>query len=162
MTNRKKSHTGGLASSMIPAFSRDEFLTPFDSFFDNVVNQIYPSFGQEVGVEFFGNNSYPKVDVIDHADEITIEAEIPGLKKDEVSVDLEENILTISGLKHSYDESPSTKYIRRELKRSSFKRSFKLGENLNLKKVKADFENGILLVSVPKTEPEKPKKVKIL
>ncbi len=161
MTNKNKA-PGGLASSMLPAFSRDEFLTPFDSFFDNVVGQLYPSFGREVGVEFFGNNSYPKVDVIDHDDKITIEAEIPGLSKDEVSVDLEENVITVSGLKHSHTEDTSTRYIRRELKRSAFKRSFKLGENLNLKKVKADFQNGVLLISVPKTEPAKPKKVKIL
>lgn len=160
MTNKNKA-PGGLASSMLP-FSRDEFLTPFDSFFDSVVNQIYPSFSREVGVEFFGNNSYPKVDVIDHDNKITIEAEIPGLNKEEVSVDLEENVLTISGLKHSHHEDTSTRYIRRELKRSAFKRSFKLGENLDLKKVGADFQNGVLLVSVPKTAPAKPKKVKIL
>lgn len=159
MTNNKAS--GGLASSMVP-FSRDEFLTPFDSFFDNVIGQMYPSFGREVGVEFFGNNSYPKVDVIDHNDKITIEAEIPGLGKDEVSVDMEENVITVSGLKHSHTEDTSTRYIRRELKRSAFKRSFRLGENLNLKKVKADFQNGVLLISVPKMEPEKPKKIKIL
>lgn len=146
---------------MVP-FSRDEFLTPFDSFFDYAIGQMYPSFGREVGVEFFGNNSYPKVDVIDHDDKITIEAEIPGLNKDEVSVDMEENVITVSGLKHSHTEDTSTRYIRRELKRSAFKRSFRLGENLNLKKIKADFQNGVLLISVPKTEPEKPKKVKIL
>ena len=160
MTSKHKA-PGGLASSMVP-FSRDEFLTPFDSFFDNVIGQMYPSFGREVGVEFFGNNSYPKVDVIDYDDKITIEAEIPGLSKDEVSVDMEENVITVSGLKHSHTEDTSTRYIRRELKRSAFKRSFRLGENLNLKKVKADFQNGVLLISVPKTEPEKPKKIKIL
>ena len=160
MTNKHKA-SGGLASSMVP-FSRDEFLTPFDSFFDNVVSQMYPSFGREVGVEFFGNNSYPKVDVIDHDEKITIEAEIPGLSKEDVSVDLEENTLTISGAKSDSSNTSGARYIRRELKRSAFKRCFKLGENLNLKKVKADFQNGVLLISVPKTEPAKPKKVKIL
>ena len=100
--------------------------------------------------------------VIDYDDKITIEAEIPGLSKDEVSVDMEENVITVSGLKHSHTEDTSTRYIRRELKRSAFKRSFRLGENLNLKKVKADFQNGVLLISVSKTEPEKPKKIKIL
>ena len=121
-----------------------------------------PSFTDEFGVNFFGSNSYPKVDVIDHDDRITIEAEIPGLSKKEVSVDLEENILTISGAKQSKDESPEIKYIRKELKRSSFKRSFKLGENINQKNVNADFNNGVLLITLPKKEPEKPKKIKIL
>ena len=142
--------------------SRDEFLTPFDSLFDNVLAKAFPAFGQEFGIEFFGNNSYPKVDVVDHDDKITIEAEIPGLGKEEVSVDLEENVLTISGRKHSHDEDTNTRYIRKELKRSSFKRSFKLGENIDCKKTKADFNNGILLIDLPKKKPEKPNKIKIL
>ena len=118
--------------------------------------------GRNFGVEFFGNNSYPKVDVIDHTDKITIEAEIPGLGKEEVSVDLEEDILTISGLKHSHDEDTNLKYIRKELKRSSFKRSFKLGDNVEKDNISADFENGVLLISISKIKKEEPKKVKIL
>lgn len=142
--------------------SREEFMVPFDSLFDDIIQKTMPSFTDEFGVNFFGSNSYPKVDVIDHDDRISIEAEIPGLSKKEVSVDLEENILTISGAKQSKDESSEIKYIRKELKRSSFKRSFKLGENINQKNVNADFNNGVLLITLPKKEPEKPKKIKIL
>lgn len=142
--------------------SREEFMVPFDSLFDDIIQKTMPSFTDEFGVNFFGSNSYPKVDVIDHDDRITIEAEIPGLSKKEVSVDLEENILTISGAKQSKDESSEINYIRKELKRSSFKRSFKLGENINQKNVNADFNNGVLLITLPKKEPEKPKKIKIL
>lgn len=137
-------------------------MVPFDSLFDDIIQKTMPSFTDEFGVNFFGSNSYPKVDVIDHNDRVTIEAEIPGLSKKEVSVDLEENILTVSGLKKTKEEDPGTKYIRKELKRSSFKRSFKLGENINQKNVNADFNNGILLITLPKKEPEKPKKIKIL
>ena len=143
-------------------FSREEFLTPFDALFDNVIQKAFPSFGQEFGVEFFGNNSYPKVDVIDHSDKITIEAEIPGLGREQVSVDLEEDVLTISGLKHSRDEDTNLKYIRKELKRSSFKRSFKLGDNVDKENIGADFENGLLLITISKIKKDQPKKVKIL
>jgi HSP20 family protein len=154
----------GLGTSpIVPStFSRDEFLTPFDALFDNVIGKAFPSLAEDFGVGFFEKNSYPKVDVIDHDDKITIEAEIPGLTKEEVSVDLEENVLTVSGLKHSHAEDTNTRYIRKELKRSSFKRSFKLGSNFNSKKIKADFNNGILLITVPKKEAATPKKVKIL
>ena len=145
-----------------PVFSREEFLTPFDSLFDNVIQKAFPTFGQEFGIEFFGNNSYPKVDVVDHSDKITIEAEIPGLSKDNVSVELEEDTLSIVGNKQEKQQNPDVKYVRRELKRSSFKRSFKLNGSLDLKNIKADFNNGVLLISIPKKEPEKPKKVKIL
>ena len=155
-------HTNkGVGTSVIP-FSRDEFLTPFDAVFDNVIQQAFPSFSQEFGLEFFEKNSYPKVDAIDYDDKITIEAEIPGLTKEEVSVDLEKEILTISGLKHSHSENTNTRYIRKELKRSSFKRSFKLGPNVNADKITADFTNGVLLITIPKKEADKPKKVKIL
>ena len=142
--------------------SRDEFLTPVDSLLDRFFNEAVPAFGQDFGVEFFGNNSYPKVDVKDYDDKITIEAEIPGLDKDDVSVDLESQVLMISGGKREIKNEENARYIRKELKRSSFKRSFKLGDNLNVKKIQADFNNGLLLVTVPKREKDEPKKVKIL
>lgn len=142
--------------------SRDEFLVPVDSMIDRFFNEAMPAFGNEFGVEFFGNNSYPKVDVSDHDDKIMIEAEIPGLCKDDVSVDLEENMLTISGNKREDSGEQNIRYIRKELKRSSFKRTFKLGDNMNVKKIKADFNNGLLQITVPKREKDLPKKVKIL
>jgi len=142
--------------------SRDDFLTPVDSLLDRFFNEAMPGFGQDYGVEFFGNNSYPKVDVKDYDDKITIEAEIPGLDKDDVSVDLESQVLMISGGKREIKNEENARYIRKELKRSSFKRSFKLGDNLNVKKIQADFDNGLLLVTVPKREKDEPKKVKIL
>jgi len=142
--------------------SRDEFLTPVDSLLDRFFNEAVPAFGQDFGVEFFGNNSYPKVDVRDYDDKITIEAEIPGLAREDVSVDLESQVLTITGGKRETKDDEGARYIRKELKRSSFKRSFKLGDNMNVKKIQADFDNGLLLVTVPKREKDEPKKVKIL
>lgn len=157
MTHIKK---GLGASSIVP--SREEFITPFDSLFDSLMGQTFPALSQEMGIQFFEKNSYPKVDVIDYDGELTIEAEIPGLTKEEVSVDLEKDVLTISGQKHSQDEDLKARYIRKELKRSSFKRSFKLGKTVDQKKIKADFKDGILKISIPKKEQEKPKRVKIL
>ncbi len=143
--------------------SRDDLLTPVDSLLDRFFNEAVPAFGHDFGVEFFGNNSYPKVDVKDYDDKITIEAEIPGLAKEDVSVDLEAQVLTITGGKREVkDDEHNARYIRKELKRSSFKRSFKLGDNMNVKKIQADFDNGLLLVTVPKREKDEPKKVKIL
>jgi len=142
--------------------SREEFVTPFDSLFDDIIQKALPSFSQEFGIGFFGNNSYPKVDVMDHPDKLQIEAEIPGLSKDEVSVDLEDNILSIAGSKRESKNDSDVKYIRKELKRSSFKRSFELNRDFNLSKIKAQFSNGLLYVDIPKKDPDKPKKIKIL
>ncbi len=145
----------------LPA-SRNDFLTPFDSMFDQMIGKAFPSFEKEFGVEFFGNNSYPKVDVIDTPESIKFEAEIPGLSKDEVSVEVEKGVLSISGNKRQDESDEEINYIRKELKRSSFKRSFQLSNSLNCNKIKAKFENGLLLITVPKNKPEKPQKVKIL
>ena len=140
-----------------PVFSREEFLTPFDSLFDNVIQKAFPTFGQEFGIEFFGNNSYPKVDVVDHSDKITIEAEIPGLNKDDVSVDVKDNLLTISGRRKGIHENDkNTRYIVKELKRSQFSRSFTLTDKLDAANIEAEFDKGLLTVVVPKLEPAKP------
>ena len=136
--------------------SRDEFITPFDAIFDQLVNKQFPNFKEEVGVSF-NKGAYPKVNVYEHDDKISIVAEIPGLDKKNVSVEVEDQVLTISGDKHGFDDSGG-KCITRELKQSSFKRSFNLGEHLDGDDVSASFKDGLLSISIPKIEPEKPKK----
>ena len=136
--------------------SRDEFITPFDAIFDQLMNKQFPNFQEEVGVSF-SKGSYPKVNVYEYDDKIGIVAEIPGLDKKNVTVDVEEQILTISGDKHGLEDDGG-KCITRELKQSSFKRSFNLGEHLDGDDVSATFKDGMLSISVPKMEPEKPKK----
>ena len=137
-------------------FNRDEFLTPFDAIFDQLMNKQFPNFQEEVGVSF-NKGAYPKVNVYEHDEKISIVAEIPGLDKKNVSVDVEDQILTISGDKHGFDDS-GAKCITRELKQSSFKRSFNLGEHLDGEDVSASFKDGLLSIAIPKKEPEKPKK----
>ena len=85
-------------------------------------------------------------------------AEIPGLDKKQLNVEVEEGILTISGDKHNTFENDGAKVLRKELKQSSFKRSFELGELLDGDNISAKFKDGVLSVSIPKTEPEQPKK----
>ena len=80
------------------------------------------------------------------------------MNKKQLDVAVEDGVLTISGDKHSAFEDDGAKVIRRELKQSSFKRSFELGELLDGENVSANFKDGILSVSIPKIEPEKPKK----
>ena len=136
--------------------NRDEFLTPFDKVFDHLMEQTFPTFKEDVGVSF-NKGAYPKVNVYEYDDKIGIVAEIPGLDKKNVTVDVEEGVLTISGDKHGFD-TRGGKCITRELKQSAFKRSFNLGEHLDGDNVGASFKDGMLSISIPKIEPEKPKK----
>ena len=136
--------------------NRDEFLTPFDRVFDELVNKTFPTFQEETGVSF-NKGAYPKVNIYEYDDKIGIVAEIPGLDKKNVTVDVEDQVLTISGDKHGFKDDGG-KCITRELKQSSFKRSFNLGDHLDGDNVGATFKDGMLSISVPKKEPEKPKK----
>ena len=136
--------------------NRDEFLTPFDKIFDQLMDKTFPTFQEEVGVSF-NKGAYPKVNVYEYDDKVGIVAAIPGLDKKNVTVDVEDGILTISGDKHGFD-TDGGKCITRELKQSSFKRSFTLGEHLSGDDISAKFKDGMLSISIPKVTPEKPKK----
>ena len=142
----------------IPFFDRDTFLTPFDKMFDAMVESQFPDVVKSVGVKPYQGSAYPKVNVYEYEDKIGIVTEIPGLNKKQLNVDVEDGVLTISGDKHSTFEEDGAKVIRRELKQSSFKRSFELGEQLDGDNIAANFKDGVLSVSIPKIEPEKPKK----
>ena len=136
--------------------NRDEFLPPFDKVFDHLMEQTFPTFKEDVGVSF-NKGAYPKVNVYEYDDKIGIVAEIPGLDKKNVTVEVEEDVLIISGDKHGFD-TDGGKCITRELKQSAFTRSFNLGEYLDGKNVSAKFKDGMLSISIPKKEPEQPKK----
>ena len=137
-------------------FNRNEFLTPFDRMFDNILSNQFPEFEKDFGISF-EKGSFPKVD---YDDSIVIIAEIPSLNKDALNIDIEDGILSISGDKHQLDDD-NVRYIRKELKHSSFRRSFQLGELLDTDKISANFEDGVLRIEIPKKEPTIPKKQKV-
>ena len=141
-----------------PFPDRDEFLIPFDKVFDKMLETNFPEVIDQVGVTPYSNSAYPKVNVYEYDDKVGIVAEIPGLSKKQIKVDVEDNILTISGDKHSVWDDAKAKVLRRELKQSSFKRSFTLGELLNGDDISANFKDGVLSIEIPKSVPEKPKK----
>jgi len=95
--------------------------------------------------------------VYEYDDKIGVIAEIPGLDKKDLQIQVEENTLTISGDKHGLFDDVKAKVLRKELKHSSFKRSFELGELLDGDNIKANFKDGLLSIDIPKKEPEKPK-----
>jgi len=143
----------------IPSFfDRDSFLTPFDKFFDTMFETNFPEFTSTVGVTPFQGSAYPKVNVYEYDDKVGIVAEIPGLDKKDISVEVEDGVLTVAGKKHGIWEEDGAKVLRRELKGSSFKRSFTLGDSLDGNNIKAEFINGVLSIDVPKIEPEKPER----
>ena len=144
-----------------PVLDREEFLTPFDKMFDQLIETSFPQISKQVGVKPYSGTAYPKVNVYEYDDKVGVIAEIPGLDKKDLSIEVEEGVLTIAGNKHGLFDDTGAKVIRRELKQSSFKRQFELGELLDGENVKASFKDGLLSVEIPKVEPEKPKKTSV-
>ena len=126
--------------------------------FDSMMEAQFPEVVKQVGVKPYQGSAYPKVNVYEYDDKVGIVAEIPGLDKKQLNVEVEDGVLTISGDKHGVWEEEGAKVIRRELKASSFKRSFELGELLDGNSINANFKDGVLSIEIPKTTPEKPKK----
>lgn len=141
-----------------PAIDREQFLTPFDKMFDQIINSQFPEIEKQIGVKPFQGTAYPKVNVYEFEDKVGLIAEIPGLDKKDLNIEVEDGKLTISGDKHGTFDVKGAKVIRRELKQSSFKRQFELGDLLDGEKVKANFKDGLLSIEIPKIEPKIPEK----
>ncbi len=103
----------------------------------------------------------PAVDLFEEKDDIVVKAELPGMDKDSIEVNLTDNMLTIKGEKKKEDEVKEENYYRCERAYGSFVRNIELPKAVHADKVKASFKNGILVVRVPKTEEAKSKEIKV-
>lgn len=146
----------------MPQLDRETFIHSIDSKFDDIWNQVFPEFGKAFGVDVFEKQSYPKINAIDYSDRVEIEAAVPGLSKEDVNIEFSDGTLTISGEKKQSAKDENVQYIYRELKRSSFKRSFNVDPSLlDAERITASFKDGILTISIPKVKPIKKEVKKI-
>lgn len=107
------------------------------------------------GVARSGGSTFsfvPRVDVIEEDKAFEIHVAVPGMNKDEFKIDLNDNLLTISGERKYSKEKKENLYRSFETQYGSFSRSFSLPENVDGGKVTAQYTNGILVVTVPKDE----------
>jgi HSP20 family protein len=116
----------------------------------------------ERNVSFEVGGFTPRVDIIDHDNNIYVKAELPGIDKESISVSVnEDKILTLSGSKVKSELTGEMSYLRNERIYSDFKRSFVLPDSANIEKINASYEDGVLTLVIPKTEPAKPKEIKV-
>ena len=101
------------------------------------------------------------VDLFEEKDDIVVKAEIPGLDKDNISVNLSDHTLTIKGEKNKEEEVKEENYYRSERSYGSFVRTLELPKDVHADKVKATFKNGVLEVRMPKTEEAKAREIKV-
>ncbi|MCM8766873.1 MAG: Hsp20/alpha crystallin family protein [Candidatus Omnitrophica bacterium] len=101
------------------------------------------------------------VDIYEDANNIILKAEIPGMKKEDISVSLTEDTVTISGKKEEEKKIERENYFKKEIRTGSFSRTFTLPCSVDRDKVKASYKNGVLEIVLPKSEKEKSKEIKI-
>jgi HSP20 family protein len=101
------------------------------------------------------------LDVTTDADALTIEAALPGIKPDDVDITIENGTLTISGKTADERSADEGSYLVQEIRRGSFSRSMTLPQGLEPDKASATFENGVLMLRIPKAEQVKPRQIRI-
>ncbi len=105
--------------------------------------------------------TFPPVDIIEKNDEYIVKAEVPGMNRDDLKITVVNNVLTIRGERNQEEEEKGQQYYRMERSTGSFQRSFTLPFAVDPDDVKADYDNGILTIHLPKTEEQSPKEINI-
>jgi HSP20 family protein len=103
----------------------------------------------------------PAMDLVETDADFVLRADLPGLSEGDVNIELEDNVLTVSGERKSEHEERKEGYYRVERASGSFSRSLTLPEGVNAEAIKASFEKGVLEIRIPKPEERKPRKVAI-
>jgi len=103
----------------------------------------------------------PSVDIYETDEAIILKAELPGIKKEDVSVEIKDNVLTLRGERVEDKEIKEGSYFRKERCFGTFSRAFNLQHRVQPDKIKAKFKDGILEIEIPKPEEEKPKQITV-
>jgi HSP20 family protein len=101
------------------------------------------------------------IDVLEQDAKFIVRAAVPGVDPEELSLQIENNVLSIKGEHKDTHTSEEAKVYRREVSYGSFSRSIRLPQNLQLDAVDAEFKNGVVTISIPKVEEPKPQPIKI-
>lgn len=127
------------------------------NWFDDIVNNEIPSiFKSNESLSF----SLPKVNIKENAEAFTVELAVPGFKKSDFKLDLDNDVLSISTETKDEKEHKEDNYTRREFGYSSFKRTFTLPDSVDDEAINASYKDGVLSILLPKKEEAKQKPVR--
>lgn len=131
-----------------------------NSLFDRMLEDFFTPVGRRE--ENLANLTWrPTVDIYDEGDHVVLKAELPGVEKKDIEIDVDGRVLTLQGKRSSDNEVKEECYYRRERVFGTFQRSFNLHEEVDPEKIKAEFKDGILILEIPKPEEHKPKRITV-
>lgn len=135
---------------MFEGFLNRGWLRPF--------REMWPEWARfEEGLEF----RTPRIDVINRDDEVLVKAELPGVKREELTVELTGDLLTIRGEQHHEERKEEGDLVRAEIARGTFCRTMTMPAGLDGEHVKAEFKDGVLEVHLPKLEKTERRRIEI-
>jgi HSP20 family protein len=138
-----------------PAFGRLSDLR------DEVDRLFGPTFGELTGTSPLLSGWSPALDLFEDKDNLVVKAELPGMKKDEIDISLHDGCLSISGERKSDQTSNNAEVYRTERYYGRFQRTVALPSPVAADKVRAQYQDGVLTITLPKTEEAKPKRIDV-
>src|SRR5438105_8865903 len=158
--------------SMIPSQSPMEVLTtmrtiarwePFRGVttLQDQINRLFKETFDRSGEDSNLSAWAPAVDIYESEHELVVKADLPDVNPKDLDIRVENNILTIRGERKFEKKVSEDKYLRVERAYGSFSRSFSLANTVNSEAIKADYQNGVLTLTIPKREEAKPKQIKV-
>jgi HSP20 family protein len=127
----------------------------------------YPRTCNNLVNEFFATDKspvqslYPLLDVIDQGNDFIVTADLPGVKKEDIKITFENNVLTINGSRKSQEIPENASLLLNELRSGDFTRSIKFRQDVDTSKMSAEMNNGMLTITLPKTESVKAREISI-
>jgi len=138
---------------------------PFDELttLRNRMDRLFNRFGynEELDQPVLAGNWMPTTDIQETKDALILKAELPGVDEKDINVEIENNVLTINGERKQEAKTEEKGYERIERSFGKFYRAFTLPTNVDATKILAQYQNGVLNITLPKREEAKPKKVHI-
>lgn len=136
-------------------------ISGMNSLFDRMFEDFFPSTSSRSGEELSTWTWKPVVDIFDEKDHVVLKAELPGVEKKDIEIDVEGRVLTLKGKRAEENEVKKENYYQRERVVGNFARSFSLHAEIKPEKIKAEFKDGVLTLEIPKPEEHKPKKITV-
>ncbi|MEZ4548454.1 MAG: Hsp20/alpha crystallin family protein [Thermodesulfobacteriota bacterium] len=104
---------------------------------------------------------HPSVDISENENAFVLKAELPGVNREDINIDINNKTLTLKGEKKFEEKTEKENYVRVERSYGSFSRTFALSDKVDTENVKASYKDGVLEVTLPKKEEAKPKEIKV-
>jgi HSP20 family protein len=134
---------------------------PFRGSYDSQFNRLFSDFFSRTSQDQNLTTWAPAVDIFEGEHELVVKADLPDIKPEELDIRVENNILSIRGERKFEKKADEKSYLRVERSYGSFARSFSLANTVNTEAIKANYQDGVLTLRIPKREEAKPKQIKV-